>query len=437
MKCHVTSSKSCFILNSLLVCFVMLPLFAAGSQQDTLKISIREAENIFLQNNMSLLAEHLNISQADALILQAKTWPNPVFELNDVQLYNKSSTDPSPGLAGTTFWQNRTLGAQLEQMIQLAGKRKKNIVLETRNKEVAENMFSDLLLSLKAEFRQRLSELGYNQKVIGDVAYQLEIVADLLKAQEIQYKSGNISQSALFRLKALYISLQSDQNGLSENISNLQQQLKTLMALPPEKYLLLTDDKAADSWLSVKSKPLEELLTLARENNAAAKAAYGATKVRETQLSIEKARAVPDINFMLNYDRNGNNQLDFLGAGFSMELPFFNRNRGNIKAAAIEVEKSKLLQNNKTLEISNAVVKNWEDLNKAIRLYENIDADYLKKLDDMMKAVSENFIKRNISLLEFMDMFSSFKESKEQYYRAIHNIMIKKEELNYLTASEL
>ncbi len=424
----------------LLLLLLQCPATLLWSQQhglDTLVIDKQAAEKIFLQENLPLLAERLHIDQADARILQAKAWPNPVFELNDVQLYNKPSTDPSPGILGTDFWRNRTFGGQLEQMVQLAGKRKKNIAFETRSKELAESSFTDFLLSLKAEFRQRLSELSYLQQVAKDMHYQQEVISDLLRAQDAQYKTGNISQSQLFRLKALQISFQSELNDFNEQISNLQLQLKNLMALPPQTYLELSGNRLPYNAEYLKSKPLDELLQLAEQHSPALKSAENATQVKEAYLKVEKANAIPNINFLLSYDRNGNNQLDFAGAGFSMELPFFNRNRGNIKVASFEWEKAKLLQKSKTNEINNAVIKTWQDLSKAISLYESIDADYLDKLDDMIKALSENFAHRNISLLEFLDMFESFKDSKAKYYSTLYNIDLKKEELNYLTGTEL
>jgi cobalt-zinc-cadmium efflux system outer membrane protein len=404
---------------------------------DTLRLNAPEAEKIFLDHNLPVLAKRLNIDQADARILQAKAWPNPTFHLDDVQLYNKASTDPSPGLLGTGFWQNRTFGAQLEQLVKLAGKRKKGIAFETRNKELAESSFRDFLLSLKASFRQDIAELQYLQSVAGDLLYQQQIVNDLIRAQTAQYKEGNISQSQLYRIKALQISLQSDLNELNEKITDKQQALKTAMVLPPRSYIVINTNREDKNLQQLKQHSLDELISLSLQNNAALKSAENEKRVSEAGLAVEKANAVPDLTFNVNYDRNGNNQLDFLGAGLAIDLPVFNRNKGNIRVARYEVQKSELQQKNKVNEVSNAVVKTWTDLNKAIGLYENIDQDYLQKLNEMTISLSTNFKQKNVSLLEFLDFFDSFKESKERYYEAVKNIALKKEDLNYLTGQEL
>lgn len=425
----------------LLLLYALLPATTLFAQQqnksDTLTYSASEAEKVFLEQNLPVLAERLNIDQADARILQAKAWPNPTFHLDGVQLYNKPSTDPSPGLFGTDFWKNRTFEAQLEQMVKLAGKRKKGIAFETRNKELAESSFTDFLLNLKAAFRQDLAELQYLQSVEGDLLYQQRIINDLIRGQDAQYKQGNISQSQLYRIKALQIALQSDLNELNEKITDKQQSLKTAMALPPTSFVRITGAAETQSLQQLRQHSLDDLIALCLQHNTALQSAENEKKVNAAALAVEKANAVPDLTFNVNYDRNGNNQLDFVGAGVAIDLPVFNRNKGNIRVARYELQKSELMQKNKVNEVSNAVVKTWTDLNKAITLYESIDKDYLQKLNEMTASLSTNFQQKNVSLLEFLDFFDSFKESREKYYDAIKNISLKKEDLNYLAGQDL
>jgi cobalt-zinc-cadmium efflux system outer membrane protein len=425
---------------------LLIALYLSGSSYtaaaqapatDTVRYRMQEAEKVFLQNNLPLLAGKLNISQADAHILQAKAWPNPTLSLGDVQLYNNASTDPSPPLFGN-FWRNRTFTAQLEQLVYTAGKRRKNINLQTTNKALAEQSFTEMLQSLKAEFRQTEAELLYLQEVQGDQQYQLSVVNELVRAQQGQLREGNISQSEMYRIKALQISLQSDINSTHEDITEKQEQLKNLMAIDPKAYLVLEDDTTVSTLVAkMKQHPLDDLLSLSTTHNAGIQTAATEKKVNEASLVVERANRVPDVTFNAGYDRNGNNQLNFVGLGASMDLPVFNRNKGNIKVAQLEVQKSDLMYQNKVKEVNNAVVKAWTDLHQAIVLYESIDQDYLEKLDALMGGVSRNFMHRDISLLEFLDLFSSFRSSKEQYYTAIKNINLKKETLNYLTGTEL
>jgi cobalt-zinc-cadmium efflux system outer membrane protein len=53
-------------------------------QKDTLQLPLDSAENIFLQNNLLLLAQKYNIDAAKALIIQAKLYPNPNISFSSV-----------------------------------------------------------------------------------------------------------------------------------------------------------------------------------------------------------------------------------------------------------------------------------------------------------------------------------------------------------------
>ena len=60
---------------------------AAAQATDTLKISLPEAEKLFIQNNYQLIAQNYQTDQARAEIITAKLFDNP--ELNvETQLYN-------------------------------------------------------------------------------------------------------------------------------------------------------------------------------------------------------------------------------------------------------------------------------------------------------------------------------------------------------------
>ncbi|MFD2520329.1 TolC family protein [Emticicia soli] len=402
---------------------------------DTLKFSIVEAEKIFLQSNLPLLAEKLNINQADARILQAKAWPNPNLIVDEIQTYVNSTSDDIPPIFGN-FWRNRNFAVQVEQLILTAGKRKKNINLEVKNKEFAEIMFTDMLQALKAEFRQTIFEIQYIQRIENSWQIQLQEIRKLLNAQQTQFKEGHISEVEVFRLKALEIALKGEINALKEEMSSKQKAIKNLMFIEPQTYVIINDELTAESLAQFKNNTLNELIDLS-ENNSLLRASKSRIDISEATLAIELANKTPNINLISNYDRNGSTMRNFVGLGISMELPVFNKNKGNIQAAKYEVEKNMLLQKSAKAQVNNTIVKHWNDLNQAISLYESIDKNFVGKLDDMTRAISKNFLEHNINLLQFLDYYESFRQSKEQYYNSIKNILLKKEDLNYLIGGEI
>ncbi|MCH5688037.1 hypothetical protein LWM68_29495 [Niabella sp. W65] len=95
--------------------------------QDTLTLSRSQCEAIFLRENLSLIAEQLNVPMAEAEVKQASLWPNPQFTLDEINLWaNRHQTggqEVSPPIIGN-WGRNQQYAVSLEQLIYTAGKRK-------------------------------------------------------------------------------------------------------------------------------------------------------------------------------------------------------------------------------------------------------------------------------------------------------------------------
>ncbi|WP_198674067.1 TolC family protein [Chitinophaga alhagiae] len=411
---------------------------AAQAPADTLRYSVQEAEKIFLQNNLLLLAEKLNIDQAEAHILQAKAWPNPSFTVDEVNLWatarQTGGAEVSPPFRNG-WGKNQQFAMQLEQLVQTARKRQKSIQLEASSKTLAERSFTDLLYALRAEFRQTAAGLIYHQHLLQDLTLQQTLVTRLLDAQTAQYTLGNVPEAELVRLRALQFSLRAEINDMKATAGEEQQQLKTLMALEPERYLVLEDSEPHFS--ALRQLSLHALLRSAEEHNPALQTALAAIKMNEAAYALERSKRVPDLRFNMSYDRNGSTMLDFVGFGVAVDLPFFDRNKGNIRAASLQVRQSELAYRHKSSETGNSVAKTFADLQNALQAATAIDTAYLHRLDVLMQGLTLNFMQRNISLLEFLDFFTSFRENKQLYYQAVRSVATLKESLNYLTGSDL
>ena len=126
---HYKLAKNIGILTCL--CFLQVnSLHAQGeyalSAPDTVRLDFRQAEKMFLDNNLELLAAHYNIQGGEALVEQARKWDNPVLN-TDQNIYSNNRffehrTDANGNPQGEVF-------VQVQQLIKTAGKRGKQIDL--------------------------------------------------------------------------------------------------------------------------------------------------------------------------------------------------------------------------------------------------------------------------------------------------------------------
>jgi len=402
--------------------------------QEILKISREEAETMFLQNNLLLISEQLNIESQKAEVIQAKLWPNPEFSVSEINLWaNRRQTggqEVSPPF-WNNFGQNQQIAFELEQLVQTAGKRKKLIALEQVDVSKAEQYFEELLRELKLELRNQLTELQYIQHSIKVHQYLIESISKLTNAYKNQLDQGNISKAEYIRLKAQELEINREIFELTRQSNEAQKELKLLLRTNPLASIEITNDGFVKETQAYKSLFIEKVIESAKENRPGYKLALLEEEYSNKLLTFERAQRVPDLTFGVNYDRNGNTMLDFVGVGVSFDLPFFNRNKGGIKKAQISIEGAKVQKEQIALTIENEVFLSYLSLQQAIDFIHKIEADYETDLDILLDSYTKNFASRNVSLLEYFDFMDAYLNNKKIILEAQKELNQKVEELNY------
>lgn len=406
--------------------------------QDTLSLSREECESIFLKENLLLIAEKLKLSQSEALVQQAKLWPNPSFTLDQVNFWATShqtqGQEVVPPLWGN-FGRNQQFGMEIEQLILTAGKRKKLIALEQVGVDKAGVYFEELLRNLKTEFRSLIAELQYMQGVESAYSEQLASVSVLTSAFQNQLKQGNISKGEYVRLKALELELTGELNNLKNEKNAVQRELKSLMRMNPVTTLVIVEDRAAPRDYS--GLTAAGLIEKARENRQDLKLSVLEKEYYSKLYAYERAQRVPDFSLKAMYDRNGNTMLDFIGFGFTMDLPLFNRNQGAVRYAEAGMEIAKLENEYVQLSVENEVVAAYQNLLLATDFLTSIEPGYEQTLDDLLGHYTANFQNRNISMIEFIDFMDAYLENKKIILEAEKSVFQKLEELNYAVGTEV
>ena len=68
-----------FLLVSLIYLTMPGSANAQAAVTDTVKLTVKQAEDLFIKNNLQLIIQRYNIDNANAAIITAKLFPNPDF----------------------------------------------------------------------------------------------------------------------------------------------------------------------------------------------------------------------------------------------------------------------------------------------------------------------------------------------------------------------
>lgn len=421
-------------MKRIILCCVCIAFGLQLQAQEILKISREEAETMFLQNNLLLISEKLNIESQKAEVIQAKLWPNPEFSISEINLWatnrQTGGQEVSPPYWGN-FGRNKQVAFELNQLVQTAGKRKKLIALEQVDVSKAEQYFEDLLRGLKLELRNQLTNLQHTQQSIKVHQNLIDHISILTNAYKKQLEKGNISKAEYIRLKAQELEINKEILELTRESNEIQKELKLLLRTSPTVVIEITDDGFVKDTKPYEAIFIEQIVLDAKENRPDYKLALLQEEYSNKLLSYEKAQRIPDMTFGVNYDRNGNTMLDFVGFGVSFDLPVFNRNKGNIKKAQISIESSKIQKEQTVLTIENEIFLNYKSLLQAIDFINEIEPDYEKDLDLLLDNYTKNFTTKNVSMLEYFDFMDSYLENKKIILEAQKVVNQKAEEFNY------
>lgn len=408
---------------------LLLPLYTARAQTSAISLSLPESEKQFIDRNLVLIAERYNIDIAEAQFRQAKLIENPVVSF-DQNVYNRLNSKYFD------FGSNGQSAVDLDQLIYIAGQRNNRIRLEKINKEMSVYQFEEVLRTLRHELRTKFVELYYARKSSGVYEREITSLKQLLNAFKEQQEKGNISLLEKSRIQALLLSLQQEQNEIANQILSLESNLKFLLALKPtdtfeplfDESILMKIDLSAISFADLCNR------IVVRPD---LKMAETGVRVSEANVKLQKSLAFPEVHVTGSYDKAGNFINNYFSVGLNFTLPVFNRNQGQIKAARIAFLQNSNREQQALEQAKHELYASYARLDKAISLYHSADIDMEHDFETLINGMNENFHKRNISLLEFVDYYCTYKETCLQLFQTRKEVLLAMEDLNTVTGSEI
>ena len=395
----------------------------------TVELTLQEADSLFLARNIDLLAEKCNISMADAAITQAKLYQNPVISLEE-NVYNRLSH------RYFDFGRESEQLVNVDQLISIAGQHS-NVVKEARSgHDVAVARFEELLRNLRAELHQTFVKLYFAQRNMK--IYQNEIVSlrTTLDQLIVQEKKGNISRIETARIQALLLSVRREQNEFLENVSSLQGRLRLLMAMPSSMNLTAVFNPDPSALPDVSA--CDRLLTDSLMQRSDVLMALHQTEQAKAALKVSKSQAWPEVHITGQYDRNAGYFPNYFAVGVSLSVPIFNHNQGHIRSAKARIVQCEQNYTGTLEKAQNEVVVAKENFLRSLSLEKSVSDNFDKEnIQNLFQSVNENYRKRNISLLEFVDFYKTYKEAMLEVSTVREKVYLTAEELNKAAGREV
>lgn len=415
--------KKVFLISLFYCCFQSL-----WAQTYTLEA----LEKAFLENNLLLLAERHEIDRAEAAIIQERLWSNPSLTLDNVNLWTNSTFEKQPLLIGN-FGRNQQFALELEQLIETASKRRKRVKVRESEMANQELGFEALLLSLRSELRKNYKQLFYTKKQSAVLAESVAAYTELKDIYAKQSEKQLIPVASFYRINSELISLQKEALSLQEEEIAYFHQIAVLTQIPN----LQPEDVYFSAELPTKLlKSKEEILNQAKEHNLSLRLKKSDISIQENELALAKSNRVPDLNFLVNYERGGNVMQNFVGIGVKMDIPLFNRNSGHIQGARHALQSSHRLYEAERLALEFQIQALLQKITNLQQALGGMDQPMKASGTELLRKFSKQLNNQQITLLEYLDFTQSYRQSQIDLLSWEEEYMVLLEELDFLIGTE-
>ncbi len=371
------------------------------------KISLEEAIKIAIEKNPQLQSTRDQIDAAIGSLRQSKLYPNPVLELLAEEIpSNEVGLNQSQNLVGIT------------QPIITGGKRGLGVKVSEKSKEKNELERDTVLLAVIADTKKAFYKAVADQEGYAIAKKVEEIAKGIYESEKARFDAGEVAITNVLRAEVELSKARNLVSNAEGNLQNSIKELQTVMGIPEE-----TVNGVMGKLLTKPGElSLHELELNMKSNQPVLKASKKNIEIAETQLTLEKRQAIPDINVSAGYKRLTLENEDTVQMGIEIPAPFFNRNQGNIQKGKALSRKAK----SENLSVYNDLLfqlkKNFNSYNVERKRVIEYRDKILPKAEESLKLITRGYKEGEFDYIDLLDAQRTWAETRISYIESLKNL---------------
>jgi cobalt-zinc-cadmium efflux system outer membrane protein len=399
---------------------VVLLLVGLATAQAPQRISLDQAIDLALAHSHTLKAARTQIQQNRAQETTASLRPNPTLSWDALFLPTFSPQNFTlDNLANT---QQFDMG--VSYLLERGGKRQHRVEAARDATAVTRYQVDDSERTLIFNVAQQFIAAQLAQSVLDFALNDLNSFEQTVTISQDRYKAGDISEADLLKIKLQTLQFQTDvasaQVAKAQALANLRQ-LLGYDSVPADYQI---EGELAYLPLSVN---LDDLRSRALKLRPDLLAAQQGVRAAQSQIALAKANGKVDLATGVSYSHVADQSS--LSAIFSIPLPVFDRNQGEIARTRFALTQSQENAQAASDTVLTDVRNNYEAFSSNQKILQLYLSGYLKQAQDS-RDISEYAYKHGAaSLLDFLDAERSYRSTQLSYRQALANYLISVEQL--------
>jgi outer membrane protein, heavy metal efflux system len=387
-------------------------------------VTLNDAVEIFMRQNLQLVAARYDIETADAEKLTARLRPNPQFSFG--------LSDLPVNLSGPLI-KEQTYDYGVSRTIELGGKRSKRIETADANSDVARGQFQMVVWQLTNDLKRKFYTVVLNQSLLNLARENESTFAEIVKHTAELVNAGEISGLDLDRVEVEKLKFDTD-------LANAERDYE--VALRDLRFALGGDYRAMDVEVtgSIDYEPHQfthdELLDLALAARPDLKAAKLSERAADANIRLQDAQRIPDLTLGGGIEQvpSGTSSYTF---GVGIELPISNRNQGERAKALIEKKKAQTQQQFLTNQVMSDVDKALVAFEKQRHRVDLYRTGVITKVNDIQNKTQIALQAGESSTLELLDAIRTRRDTLASFYQTLFDYQMSLLDLELATATPL
>jgi outer membrane protein, heavy metal efflux system len=396
-------------------------LLAGGCfAQGTSLISLDQAISLALAHNHALKAARTQIAQSQAEEITANLRPNPTLGA-DAQFIPIFEPDQ---FSTDTLNQEQQFDIGLGYLFERGHKRQRRLQAARDVTAVTGAQITDMERSLTFNVGQQFVNVLLAESTLQFAERDLKSFQQTVDIGQEQYKAGAISEGDFLKIKLQLLQFQTDVSAAQlarvQALSDLRQLLG--YEAVPQNY-----DVIGDLAYQPLKGSVEDFQAKALQLRPDLRAAELGVTAAESQIRLAQANGKQDITGTADYTHTGG--LSTASLFFSMPLPIFDRNQGEIARTRYALTQAQETQRSASEGVMTDVADAYEAVKSNQEVIQLYTSGYLKQAKDSRDISEYAYHRGAASLLDFLDAERSYRSTQLAYRQALASYMTALEQL--------
>ena len=400
-------NKSKFLHISLIVLSAFsVPGYSKNEAKEPVgEIILDQALKLTRERNPDIMAAQYEVQAATHRKTQAGVRPNPSlsFEAEDVLGKNEMK-----GFDSAEYT------AQLEQTLEIGGKRSKRIKKAELDRQLSGFDLSARQLDVGAETVRRFIAVQGAQERLALSREFMALAEDFVRTVSARVQAGKVSPMEEEKAKILLSQQKNHLFQAEKELDSARVQLSAMWGSSNPSF-----ERVSGNFFAIPGLPALREISARLKDNPDVERWNTEVEQRKAALKNEKAARIPDVSLAGGIRRFNDTGDNAFVMGLSLPLPLFDRNQGNVRESSVLVLMAEKQRLSAEVSANAALVEAYQAFLSASNKVSSLQVEIIPRAKSVYDSVKTGYLQGKFLYLEVLDAQRTLFEVRGEYIKAM------------------